>query len=92
VGFVRCGYGAWQPVLTTVSAGDLAHCRTLRGFIVSNSGSGDMALSQALPFIDAFVKTVAEARANREMLTLTRKIASTVVHIPARCSNCGACS
>jgi hypothetical protein len=37
-----------------------------------------MALSQALPFIDAFVKTVAEARANREMLTLTRKIASIV--------------
>ena len=51
-----------------------------------------MALSQALPFIDAFVKTVAEARANRETPTLTRKIASTVVHIPARCSNCGACS
>jgi hypothetical protein len=38
------------------------------------------------------MKTVAEARANREMLTLTRKIASTVVHIPARCSNCGACN
>jgi hypothetical protein len=30
-----------------------------------------MALSQALPFIDAFVKTVAEVRANREIPSAT---------------------